>query len=183
MFLSPHPPWQWWSVVHIPATVPSNTSTMEITKSWVGSSWKSNAFDSSTQSGCIISPFAGIGAKRDALSVTKELWRSIPPTAHAKCQMQLGKIGKTERNIMLWTRTVSWICIFCICCLCQCLPVSCPWEVGTMCPRGSSHPLWWSHIPKWENGFLMRADYPANLVILSNALDFTPSLSSLEVKS
>ena len=183
MFLSTHPPWQWWSVVHIPATLPSNTSTMESTKSWVWSGWKSNAFDSSAQSGCIISPFAGIGAKRDALSVTKELWRSIPPTAHAKCQMQHGKIGKTERNIMLWTRTVSWICIICICCLCQCLPVSCPWEFGTMCPRGSSHPLWCSHIPKWENGFLMRADYPANLVILSNALDFTPSLSSLEVKS
>ena len=89
--------------------------------------------------------------------------------------------NRTEHYVV--TRTVSWICIFCICCLRQCLPLSCPWEVGTMCPRGSSHPLWCSHIPKWENGFLMRADYPANLVILSNALDFTPSLSSLEVKS
>ena len=95
MFLSPHP---LTLTMVISGAYPSHAALKHINhgnhKELGWSGWKSNAFDSSAQSGCIISPFAGIGAKRDALSVTKELWRSIPPTAHAKCQMQLGKKQK-----------------------------------------------------------------------------------------
>ena len=101
MFLSTHPPPTLTMVIS--GAYPSHAALKHLNHGKHKElGWISNAFDSSAQSGCIISPFAGIGAKRDALSVTKELWRSIPPTAHAKCQMQLGKIGKTERNIMLW---------------------------------------------------------------------------------